>query len=87
VRPMPGRPERWFVTFALACVVLGMVVAGYLYSSAVPIENDCFLAGEKTCAGALWRAWAALATVGISVVLGVMAAIGAARGKRANHDR
>jgi hypothetical protein len=76
VRPMLARRERRFVTFGLLCLAaLGALVAFYLLSSAVLIENDCFLAGEGTCAAASTRVWIAMGMAGGSVVLGLAVGI------------
>jgi hypothetical protein len=84
VRPMLARCERRFVTFGLLFLAaLGVLVAFYLFSSAVLIENGCFLAGERTCAAASSRVWIAMDMAGGSVVEGLAVGIFMYRTRRA----
>ncbi len=81
----PGERQR----AALLWPSLGfvcLVVAGYLYSSTIRIENDCVLAEDRVCAAATQRGWAAAgfaaAFVVITGVVGVVFALRAARDGR-----
>jgi hypothetical protein len=85
---MLARLERRLVTFAVAFVALGILLGAYLYLSAVLLESDCFLAGDRICAVALGRVWTAAAIAGGSVLLGLglAAAMFARRAKRARRS-
>lgn len=60
-------------------VVVAMCLAAYLYASALLIENDCFLAGDRSCPVAVRRVWMAAAVAACSLLIGVAAVVFARR--------
>ena len=87
MRPAGGHGERSVVAVALPCIgLLCLVGAAYLYSSAVPIEDACLLAGDAICESALRRVWMAggmaTAFVVITGFVGVKLAFGAGRNRQ-----
>ena len=67
---MLARLESRSSTFASLTVAVLCLLAGYyLFSSAVLIENACFLEGDRTCAVAHRRVWVAFGLGGAFVVI------------------
>ena len=63
------RENRRSAFASLAVAVLCLVAGYYLFSSAVLIENACFLEGDRTCVEALRRVWLAFGLAGGFVVI------------------
>ena len=74
--------KSWFVALAVLTTALGLLAAVYLYASAVPIENDCFLAGDGGCAASTRRVWAAAALLATSLIAGAVATVSTVRAVR-----
>ena len=82
--PVPARTDDRLATFALVSVaLLLLLLAGYLFSSSILIENDCVLAGDTICVAALRRTWMAGGMASVFVLItGVVGAKVTLRGRR-----
>lgn len=75
-RPMAEVRDGQLLALGLMSVAsLCLVVAACLYTTAFRIENACSLSGDRICAAAMHRVWAAAATAGTAVAIGLVAAI------------